>query len=217
MGKTFSPGILLRIDGHRPQSDLSAVTVEHPPAFIFQNDFCRIQRLSAISVRPPFPGIWHADAVPGISRKQVSLRIIQRRFQYEPLRFIRKRFYRHIENYRYLIAAVAVIVSPVLRYVNLFQPGFHAFQQRYFPENSGIWQPRPPVPAKHAMCLPQMGKPFHALGSAAGIDFLVFRGNISCRGIQPHKKLVLPRPRFLQHIKFPNAVHIVCMSDTNVI
>ena len=60
----------------------------------------------------------------------------------------------------------------------------HRFRFCYYgniPENTGIRQSRTPVPAKHAVCLPQMREALHTFVRAAGINLFILFFYIFCR------------------------------------
>ena len=76
------------------------------------------------------------------------------------------------------------------------------------PPDPAVRQPRTPVPAEHAVCLPQVGKPFHCVRGAfqpvCGIGF----PDVLCRGRKTNNQFIFSGFQIRLDIKEPGAVHI---------
>ena len=79
--------------------------------------------------------------------------------------------------------------------------------------DAGVRKTRTPVPAEHAVRLPQQRKARHGIRTAVGTVFGIGFADKSGRGRKADLDPVFPFPEQRPDLVFPGSVHVVCPAD----
>ena len=203
VGKALPVLVLLPGNGHGPQADAPLPGIHLHPVQK-SGDLHRVKGLVPVAAGPPQPGMLNEDLPGGaLIPGDLPLRVGH-------LRGVGEGFAVGIGKLRLQrqgdpAARVALPDKHRLQLASV-DP-----QQVHRPPESGVGQMRAPVPAEHAVGLPQVGKALHGVGAALGGVLLVRFPNPLGGGVEPHLEVVLPLPKNSSHVVLEGAVHVLHM------
>ena len=205
VAEALAPFVFPAADRHGAKADFPGPGIEEPIAR-FEADGHTVERLIAEAGRPPEPGLGNPDAhVRPLGGINAAVRV----------------------GDRDLYGALAVgkgldmrlhlkgdgIGRMLLQDQNIADAGSLDADQSNVTPDAGVRKTRTPVPAEHAVRLPQQRKAHHGIRTAVGGVFCIGFADKSGRGRKADLDPVFPFPEQRPDLVFPGSVHVVCPAD----